>query len=82
MMKARDVNFMNGLSGKTAGLEIRKSSSGAGGSTRTVLRGSKSVNSVSDPLYVIDGIPMVNNKGGQSGMWGGTDEGDGSYNFV
>lgn len=77
MMKARDVNFMSSLSGKTAGLEIRKSGSGAGGSTRTVLRGSKSVNAVSDPLYVIDGIPMVNNKGGQSGMWGGTDEGDG-----
>ncbi|WP_372774326.1 SusC/RagA family TonB-linked outer membrane protein [Mangrovibacterium sp.] len=77
MMKARDINFMSGLSGKTAGLEIRKSSSGAGGSTRTVLRGSKSVNSVSDPLYVIDGIPMVNNKGDQGGMWGGSDEGDG-----
>ena len=77
MMKSRDINFMSSLSGKTAGLEIRKSTSGAGGSTRTVLRGSKSVNSVSDPLYVIDGIPMVNNKGEQSGMWGGTDEGDG-----
>ena len=77
MMKARDINFMSGLSGKAAGLEIRKASSGAGGSTRTVLRGSKSVNSVSDPLYVIDGIPMVNNKGDQAGMWGGTDEGDG-----
>ncbi|WP_297091187.1 SusC/RagA family TonB-linked outer membrane protein [uncultured Draconibacterium sp.] len=77
IMKARDVNFMSGLNGKTAGLEIRKSTSGAGGSTRTVLRGSKSIRQVSDPLYVIDGIPMVNNKGGQSGMWGGTDQGDG-----
>ncbi len=77
MMKSRDINFMNSLSGKTAGLEIRKSSSGAGGSTRTILRGSKSLNSVSDPLYVIDGIPMINRKNGQSGMWGGTDEGDG-----
>lgn len=77
MMKSRDINFMNSLSGKTAGLEIRKSTSGAGGSTRTVLRGSKSVSNISDPLYVIDGIPMTNNKGGQSGMWGGTDEGDG-----
>ena len=77
IMKARDANFMSGLNGKTAGLEIRKSTSGAGGSTRTVLRGSKSISQVSDPLYVIDGIPMVNNKGGQSGMWGGTDEGDG-----
>lgn len=77
MMKARDINFMNSLSGKTAGLEIKKSVSGAGGSTKTVLRGNKSLSQVSDPLYVIDGIPMVNRKNGQSGMWGGTDEGDG-----
>ncbi len=77
MMKAKDINFMSSLSGKTAGLEIRKSVSGAGGSTRTVLRGSKSLSQLSEPLYVIDGIPMVNRKGGQSGMWGGTDEGDG-----
>ncbi len=77
MMKSKDINFMSNLSGKTAGLEIRKSTSGAGGSTRTVLRGSKSVNTVGDPLYVIDGVPMVNNKGNQSGVWGGTDDGDG-----
>ncbi|WP_423129405.1 SusC/RagA family TonB-linked outer membrane protein [Gaoshiqia sp. Z1-71] len=77
MMKARDINFMSSLSGKTAGLEIRKSTSGVGGSTRTVLRGNKSVSQLSDPLYVIDGIPIVNRKNGQSGMWGGTDEGDG-----
>ncbi len=77
MMKSKDINFMSNLSGKTAGLEIKKSTSGAGGSTRTVLRGSKSVSDVGDPLYVIDGVPMVNNKGNQSGVWGGTDDGDG-----
>ena len=77
MMKARDINFMNSLSGKTAGLEIKKSASGAGGSTKTVLRGNHSLSQSSDPLYVIDGVPMVNRKGGQSGMWGGADEGDG-----
>lgn len=77
MLKAKDINFMNSLSGKTAGLEIKKSVSGAGGSTKTVLRGNKSLSQSSDPLYVIDGIPMVNRKGEQSGMWGGTDEGDG-----
>ncbi len=77
MMKSKDINFMSSLSGKAAGLEIRKSTSGAGGSTRTVLRGSKSVSNVGDPLYVIDGVPMVNNKGNQSGAWGGTDDGDG-----
>jgi TonB-linked SusC/RagA family outer membrane protein len=77
LMKSKDINFMSSLSGKSAGLEIKKSVSGAGGSTRTVLRGSKSLSQLSEPLYVIDGIPMINRKGGQSGMWGGTDEGDG-----
>jgi TonB-linked SusC/RagA family outer membrane protein len=77
MLKARDQNFMNALSGKTAGLDIKTSSSGAGGSTKAVLRGNKSLVGLSEPLYVIDGIPMVNNKGGQPGSYGGTDGGDG-----
>lgn len=77
ILKARDINFMSSLSGKTSGLEIKKAASGAGGSTRTVLRGNKSLSGVSEPLYVIDGVPMVNRKGGQAGMWGGWDEGDG-----
>jgi len=77
MLKARDQNFMNALSGKTSGLDIKTSSSGAGGSTKAVLRGNKSLVGLSEPLYVIDGIPMVNNKGGQPGSYGGTDGGDG-----
>ena len=68
---------MTGLSGKTSGLEIKKAASGAGGSTRTVLRGNKSLSGLSSPLYVIDGVPMVNRVGSQPGMWGGWDEGDG-----
>ncbi len=77
LMKARGTNFMENLSGKTAGLEIKKSSSGAGGSTRVILRGFKSLGGSSEPLYVIDGIPMQNIKRSQPGMWGGTDQGDG-----
>jgi TonB-linked SusC/RagA family outer membrane protein len=77
MLKARDQNFMNALSGKTSGLDIKTSSSGAGGSTKAVLRGNKSLVGLSEPLYVIDGIPMINNKGGQPGSYGGTDGGDG-----
>ncbi len=77
LVKTRDPNFMNSISGKAAGVEIKKSSSGAGGSTRIVLRGNKSLSGDSSPLFVIDGIPMANNRGGQPGMWGGTDAGDG-----
>lgn len=77
LMKAKSTNFMDGLNGKAAGLEIKKSASGAGGSTRVVLRGFKSLTGSSEPLYVIDGIPMLNVKRSQPGMWGGNDQGDG-----
>ena len=72
-----NTNFMDGLAGKASGLDIKTSSSGAGGSTKAVLRGNKSLIGLSEPLYVIDGIPLVNNKGGQPDSYGGTDQGDG-----
>ena len=74
---AAQDNFMDALSGKISGVDIKTSSSGAGGSTKVILRGNKSLVGLSEPLYVIDGIPMVNNKGGQPGSYGGTDQGDG-----
>ena len=74
---AASPNFMEALSGKAAGINIATSASGAGGSTKAVLRGAKSLLGTSEALYVIDGVPMVNNKGGQPGSYGGTDQGDG-----
>ncbi|MEO8962243.1 MAG: SusC/RagA family TonB-linked outer membrane protein [Ginsengibacter sp.] len=75
--KAGNTNFMGALSGKVAGVNISVSNSGAGGSTKAVLRGNKSLTGYSEALYVIDGVPMVNNKSGQPGSYGGTDGGDG-----
>ncbi len=77
LTKTRDVNFVNSFSGKAAGVEIRKSSSGPGGSTKIQIRGSKSLSGDSSPLFVIDGIPMVNNRGSQPHLWDGVDQGDG-----
>lgn len=77
LTQARDLNILNSLSGRAAGVDIKKSSSGPGGSTKVVLRGNKSMSGGSQPLFVIDGIPMANRIGGQPGMWGGTDQGDG-----
>lgn len=77
LTQARDINILNSLSGRAAGVDIKKSSSGPGGSTKVVLRGNKSMAGGSQPLFVIDGIPMANNIGSQPGMWGGTDGGDG-----
>jgi TonB-linked SusC/RagA family outer membrane protein len=77
LRQAANTNFVDALNGKAAGIDIKVSSSGTGGSTRAVLRGNKSLQGSSEALYVIDGIPMVNNKGGQPGSYGGTDGGDG-----
>ncbi len=74
---SRDVNPVSGLNGRAAGVELRKSSSGPGGSTKIQIRGSKSLSGDSSPLIVIDGIPMVNNRGNQPGLWDGVDQGDG-----
>ncbi len=77
LRRASNINFVDALSGKAAGLDIKVSSSGAGGSTKAVLRGNKSLTGLSEALYVIDGIPMINNKGAQPGSYGGNDQGDG-----
>ena len=77
LRRAANINFVDALSGKAAGIDIKTSNSGAGGSTKAVLRGNKSLLGSSEALYVIDGVPMVNNKGAQPGSYGGSDQGDG-----
>lgn len=56
--KVKDANFVNSLSGKIAGVTINQSSSGTGGSSRVVMRGTKSLFGENNALYVLDGIPM------------------------
>jgi TonB-linked SusC/RagA family outer membrane protein len=52
-------NFLNNLSGKVAGLEIRNNSN-FGGSTNIVMRGVKSMTGNNQALIVIDGVPVNN----------------------
>ena len=64
MPEIKDANFINSLSGKAAGVVINASSSGVGGASKVVMRGTKSIEQSSNALYVIDGIPMYNFGGG------------------
>lgn len=81
--QARENSVVNSLAGRVAGVDVSKIASGPGASTRVVIRGAKTLgqsggnNSLNQPLYVIDGIPMDNNNFGQAGVWGGGDQGDG-----
>ena len=54
----KDANFVNSLSGKVAGVNINASSSGVGGVSKVVMRGTKSIMQSSNALYVIDGVPI------------------------
>ena len=60
LMRVQDANFVNSLSGKVAGVTINASATGAGGGSRVVMRGAKSINGNNNVLYVVDGIPMQN----------------------
>ncbi|MCM1177447.1 MAG: SusC/RagA family TonB-linked outer membrane protein [Bacteroidales bacterium] len=73
LLRAQDVNFVNSLNGKIAGVQINKSAGGAGGATRVIMRGAKSLEGDNNVLYVIDGIPMINTTlGSGSEVLGGT----------
>ncbi len=73
----KDANFINSLAGKVAGVQISSGATGAGGATRVVMRGMKSLTKNNNALYVIDGVPMFNTGSsggdGQYGSMGGSD---------
>ena len=76
--KVKSSNFVNSLSGKVAGLEI-KTSGNLGGSTQVVIRGSNSIEGNNQALFVIDGVPIDNgnsNSGDQKTGRGGYDYGN------
>ncbi len=81
--QARENNVANALTGKIAGVNATGLSTGPGGSSRVIIRGNGSLTGNSQPLYVINGMPMDNSvPGGSSapnglGTRAGTDRGDG-----
>ena len=65
----KSVNMINALQGKAAGLQITPNSTGAGGSSKILFRGNKSINGSNQPLVVADGVPlMMNTSFGEDGL--------------
>lgn len=80
--RAKDPNMINSLQGKSAGLIITPNASGAGGSSKVLLRGNKSAQGNNQPLVVIDGVPMSNPTTTQlSGEYEGRDGGSALSNL-
>jgi TonB-linked SusC/RagA family outer membrane protein len=76
--RVKDVNFINSLSGKVAGVDIKRSTQ-MGGSSNVIIRGVKSLYGSSQALFVVDGTPIDNaitNSTNQQSGRGGYDYGN------
>ncbi|MGL5318785.1 MAG: SusC/RagA family TonB-linked outer membrane protein [Bacteroidales bacterium] len=76
LVAGKSGSLMSGLSGKVAGLNIT-SAGGTGSSQKVIVRGLTSF-SANQPLYVIDGIPLMNEFSGSTGTNNTVDFGNGA----
>ena len=88
LIRVKNPNMIVALMGKVAGMQVNRSSSGMGGAVKVVMRGNRSVAGNNQPLYVIDGVPMLNESSeqpytaiGGTADAGNRDAGDGISNL-
>lgn len=69
--ETNSVNFLDGLAGKAAGVQITQASGAAGAGSRIVLRGQTSFNGNNEALIVVDGIRLDNSENSSERSLGG-----------
>ncbi len=87
LSRVRETNFVNSLSGRVAGVNVRQSAS-MGGSANVIIRGTTSLVGNNQALFVVDGVPVDNGNSNmdrpvanstatnQNDGWGGYDYGN------
>lgn len=70
--EAHLTTFEGALQGKTAGVQVTSTSGVLGAPVSVRVRGTTSINASSQPLYVIDGVPLTDAGGSIGGGYGGT----------
>ena len=60
LAQSQRVNFVNALQGRVAGVQVTSSSGVPGASSSITIRGTSSISSSNQPLFIIDGLPMDN----------------------
>jgi len=58
--KSGEQNVLQALAGKAAGVQIIGSGGTPGASSKIIIRGTNTINGSTDPLIVVDGIPIDN----------------------
>lgn len=67
IVESQQVNMVNAMQGRIAGVQITNSGGAPGGSSSIIIRGGNSVDSDNQPLFVIDGVPMDNSTTTETG---------------
>ncbi|HKO79513.1 MAG TPA: TonB-dependent receptor plug domain-containing protein, partial [Chitinophagaceae bacterium] len=78
--KTRNANFVQNLSGKVAGLDIKQGNT-LGASTNVVIRGIKSITGNNQALFVVDGVPYSNATGTTSSQTATQRTAGGGYDY-
>ncbi|MEO6445205.1 MAG: SusC/RagA family TonB-linked outer membrane protein [Gemmatimonadaceae bacterium] len=60
ILKSNEVNVVNALAAKAPGVNVTSSSGEPGASAFILIRGQKSIEGTSQPLFVVDGVPVDN----------------------
>ncbi len=64
---AKRTNFVDNLSGKLAGVQV-KANGNMGGSTNVIIRGSSSFTGNNQAMFVVDGVPVNNDNTNNTGQ--------------
>ncbi len=82
LTESRELNAINSLQGKVAGLDLTRANAGVGSASRVVLRGNRSISGNNQPLYIVDGVPIQNSMFFTTyGEGGGMNSSDGISNI-
>ncbi len=80
LTEVRQNSVVNELEGRVAGVNVSGVATGPDGATNVIIRGLTSLTGNNQPLYVLNGVPLVNNNYSTTDVvsgYGGKDHGDG-----
>ena len=77
IVTAREANVVNSFQGKLSGVQITNSSGNVGAGSRIIVRGMSTLTGNNMPLFVVDGVPIINSYS-SAGAYDGTDYGNSS----
>ena len=81
VQEAKEVNYLNSLQGKLAGVQVGGNSGSMGGSSKVTIRGQSSISGDNNALFIVDGVPLANMNLNSVGVRGGQGTGGGGFDW-